>query len=200
VKVRPIVALLAVILAASVGITAGLLVRPDREAFVGSDVPPGIMLPRFELASHTGRVVRSSALRGKVVWVTFLETKCKEACPLIADEIRDGMRELDADERSRVVALAISTHPGDDTRASVGTFLRHHRVTDELTYLVGSTRELRPVWTAFHVLPALDTGDADTHSAPVRIFATSGEWVSTLHAGVDLTPDNLVHETRLALR
>jgi hypothetical protein len=34
----------------------------------------------------------------------------------------------------------------------------------------------------------------------VRIFDRRGIWVSTLHAGIDLTPANLVHDIRAALR
>jgi len=59
---------------------------------------------------------------------------------------------------------------------------------------------MRPVWKQFAVLPAAETGNADIHSADVRIFDRRGLWVSTLHAGVDLTPTNLVHDIRLALR
>ena len=58
---------------------------------------------------------------------------------------------------------------------------------------------MRPVWHAFGVLPAVDTGNDDVHSADVRVFDRQGEWVSNLHAGVDLTPANLAHDIRLAL-
>ena len=59
---------------------------------------------------------------------------------------------------------------------------------------------MRPVWKAFAVLPAVDTGNADVHSADVRVFNRNGIWVSTLHAGLDLTPGNLIHDIRLALK
>jgi len=32
----------------------------------------------------------------------------------------------------------------------------------------------------------------------VRIYDASGVWVSTLHAGVDLTDENLIHDLRVA--
>ena len=131
--------------------------------------------------------------------VTFLETKCTEACPIIADRIGLGLRALTAPERERVYALAISVHPHDDTRASVREFLRVHRVQGRVHYLIGSAAQLRPVWRAFHVLSALDSGDADTHSASVRVFNPAGRWVASLHAGVDLTPRNLAHDIRVAL-
>ena len=58
---------------------------------------------------------------------------------------------------------------------------------------------MRPVWKDFGVLPATRTGSDDIHSADVRIFDRRGTWVSTLHAGIDLTPANLVHDIRIAL-
>jgi protein SCO1/2 len=157
------------------------------------------MLPSFELHDYSGRVVRSSDLEGKALAVTFLETQCEEVCPLIASHIGAAMQLLQEEERESVAAVAISTHPEDDTPQSVRWFLHDHRAEGRLLYLIGSEIELLPVWTRFHVLPALDSGDANTHSAPVRIFDRSGEWVSTLHAGADLSPANLAHDLRSAL-
>ena len=176
------------------------LVGPESGPYRGSITPGNIRLPAFTLKEWNGNRVNSRRLRGKVVLVTFLETKCEEACPIIADQIDMGIERLRASERRRVFAVAISTHPGDDTPANVREFLRVHRVLGDLHYLIGTETRLRPVWRSFHILPALDSGDANTHSAPVRIFNRSGKWVSTLHPGVDLTPANLAHDVRVALR
>lgn len=94
---------------------------------------------------------------------------------------------------------SIGTDPAEDTPASIRAFLRRHRVEASAASLVGSERELRPLWTALAVLPSLDTGDNDVHSTPVRIYDWSGVWVSTLHAGADLTPESLANGLRLAL-
>lgn len=37
------------------------------------------------------------------------------------------------------------------------------------------------------------------HSAPLRIYDRSGVWVATLHAGVNLSEENLLHDLRAAL-
>ena len=89
--------------------------------------------------------------------------------------------------------------PRLDTPASIRRFLRIRHALGVLDFLIGSVEQLRPVWKAFHVLPAVDTGSADIHSADVRVFDRDGIWVSTMHVGVDLTPANLVHDIRLAL-
>src|SRR5439155_7740607 len=51
-------------------------------AYRGSLPPPGIHAPDFALRSYRGPVVRMATLRGKVVLVTFLDTKCTESCPI----------------------------------------------------------------------------------------------------------------------
>jgi cytochrome oxidase Cu insertion factor (SCO1/SenC/PrrC family) len=200
VKTRLMLAPIGALLVA--GAAAGALVigsGDEGRAYRGSVVPRGVQLPPFELRNYTGEIVRSNDLRGRVVLATFLETQCKEACPIVASYLVQGLDRLESKERARTVAVAISTHPVDDTPDSVRAFLRNHRAENELAYLIGSEQELRPVWEAFSIASAFDSGDASIHSAPVRIFDRSGEWVSTLHAGSDLTPENLPHDVTVAL-
>jgi cytochrome oxidase Cu insertion factor (SCO1/SenC/PrrC family) len=173
---------------------------PTVALYRGSQPPPGLHMPAFVLDSYRGRVVRSSGLRGKVVLVTFLDTACKEKCPIIAGEIGAGIPLLTPTERGMVDALAITVLPQVDTPKRVRRFLRRRRALGKLDWLIGPVAELPRVWKAFSILAAAQTGNADTHSADVRVFDRNGTWVSTLHAGVDLTPANLAHDIRVALR
>jgi protein SCO1 len=166
----------------------------------GSEPPPGIRLPSFTLSDVvSGQLVRSADLRGQAVLVTFLDTDCSEQCPIIAGQIGQALARLPEQARARTMALAVTVNPLIDTRARVEDFLREHRVLGRLTYLSGSVAALRPVWTDFGVVSAYETGDADTHSADVRIFTPAGTWVSTQHVGVDLTPANLARDVTTAL-
>jgi cytochrome oxidase Cu insertion factor (SCO1/SenC/PrrC family) len=133
------------------------------------------------------------------VVVTFLETKCEEACPIIAGQIARAADRLPAEAAERTAFIAISTHPRDDKAESVRSFLADHHALGKLDYVIGSESDLRPVWNEFAVLSAFDSGNVSTHSASVRVFDAHGEWVSTLHAGVDLAPENLVHDVTAAL-
>jgi cytochrome oxidase Cu insertion factor (SCO1/SenC/PrrC family) len=110
-----------------------------------------------------------------------------------------SLRQLDDGTRRAVAAVAFSIDPKVDTPRHVRTFLRDRHAETEVTYAVASTKTMRPVWTAFHVLPAVDTGNANIHSADVRIFDRYGLWVSTLNVGADLTVPNLVHDIETAL-
>lgn len=194
---------LAVLAVVAAAVPVGLLAftgdgEPEGD-FRGSLPPPGIDLPELALADQDGDVVRTEDLRGKVALVTFLDTQCEASCPLIASAIADGLERLTPEERERVVALAVSVDPVEDTPASVRRFLASRGAEDALRYVVAPEAELRPLWDAFGVLPSADSGSDDLHSAPVRIYDPSGVWAATLHTGADLTPQNLVHDVRVAL-
>lgn len=188
-----------------------LLLRPPRPAeqgpshpgpglYRGSEPPGRILLPRFVLPTSNGTAaVRSDALRGRVVLTTFVDSACKESCPLIVGILGNALRRLRADERARVVALAISVEPTIDTPAHVRRFLRERRAT-ELTYLVAPAARMTPIWRRFGVLSATQTGKADFHSADVRIFDRNGAWVSTMNLGPDLNVANVVHDLRQAMK
>lgn len=189
------------LVAATVAVVLSLTGGQDETAsYRGSPPPAGIMLGQFDLRDYTGVRVSRDDLEGKVVLLTFLESRCKEACPIIASQVARAIERLTREERTQVVAIAISTHPTDDTPATVRAFLRAQRAEGELDYLIGSERELRPVWQRFGILSALDSGDAETHSASVHVYDRSGEWVASLHPGIDLTPANLVHDVGVALQ
>ena len=93
--------------------------RRDRNPYTGSLPPAQIRLPEFSLPDQFGQPVASSDLAGQVVLVTFLDTQCKEACPIVASVIGEGLRRLDPGERERVTAIAIaSIHPRTRPRLS----------------------------------------------------------------------------------
>ena len=166
----------------------------------GSTPPRGIPLPSFALRSYRGNVVSTRELRRKVVVVTFLDTRCTEKCPIFASQIAAALRLLPSLARRQVVALAVSVDPQVDSAASVRRFLRRRHAVGLLDFLLGTSRQLRPLWQAFHILPAADTGNAEIHSADARVYDRRGIWVSTFHAGVDLAPANVAHDVLLALR
>jgi protein SCO1 len=171
---------------------------PSQDRFIGSEPPARFTMPDFALRDYDGSRVRASDLRGKVVVLTFLDTKCEEACPIIAGEIASAWRRLSVEERRETIAVAISTYPRDDTPSSIRAFLRRHRALGTFRYLTGPLPEMKRLWQTFQVLSSFASGDADTHSAPVRIYGRDGVWLATLHAGADLTPTSLVHDVRAA--
>ena len=171
---------------------------PAPRAYRGSEPPAGIRLAAFTLRDYRGDVVRTSGLHGKVVLVTFLDTDCQTKCPVFASDIGAALRLVSGLERRQVVALGLTVNPKRDTPASVRAFLRRRHAM-AIDFLLGTTKQMRPIWRAFHVVSAAETGNADVHSSDARVYDRSGEWVSTLYVPADLTPANLAHDIRTAL-
>jgi cytochrome oxidase Cu insertion factor (SCO1/SenC/PrrC family) len=171
---------------------------PDQGAYRGSEPPARIVMPDFAFQDYRGTRVTSTSLLGGVVLLTFLDAQCKETCPVIAAQVAQTFRAMDPDLRAKVTAVAISTDPDEDTNAAVRSFLRRTHAEGEVRYLTRPTSAIKRIWGKFQILSSLESGSDSLHSAPVRIYDASGVWVSTLHAGVDLTDENLIHDLKVA--
>ena len=191
--------LLAVLTAFVLALSSSDAAAPGEGPFRGSEAMPGIRMPAFTLTDHLGRTLRSSDLRGQLTLLTFLDSQCTDACPVIASALARGLDSLSDDERAQVVAVAISTDPSEDTPTSVDRFLRARHALGRVRYLVAPAGELRRLWKEFQILPSVQTKSDSLHSAPVRIYGRDGRWLATLHAGADLTHINLLHDIRVAL-
>ncbi len=172
----------------------------DEGPYRGSEPPGTNPLPEFTLRTYDGRTVRSEDLGGKVLLLTFLDSQCTEACPILASQIAQGLDRLGRDERREVVAVAISTDPAEDTSESVRAFLKKQGALGKLLYLTRPAGEIRALWKRFKILSSDESGSDTLHSAPLRIYGRDLVWAATLHAGVDLNPENLVHDVRVALK
>src|SRR5712691_249471 len=99
---KPFPIALALITAVIVACSPGKLV---------GDPLPSQLAPDFTLTDGpTGQVVTLSSLRGQVVLLTFLYTRCPDACPLTAETIRSARDKLGG-AASSVAFVAVSVDP-----------------------------------------------------------------------------------------
>lgn len=157
--------------------------------FRGAIRPPGLSLPSLRLRDQDGRAVDLAALRGRPVVLTFLYTRCRETCPLTAQQVRGALDGLGHD----VPALAVSVDPAGDTPARARAFLSREHLSGRMRYLLGSSSELQPVWRAFGV-----SGQSaeQEHSVALVLLDRAGR--QRVGFGVDdLTADAIAHDLRL---
>ena len=141
--------------------------------FEGAPVPSGKTAPDFTLKTADGTALRLSAQKGKLVLITFLYTRCRDVCPLIATKLDSIARDLGKDARS-VRILAISVDPKGDTASAVRAYDRSHGLGPEFRWLIGTRTELYPVWRAYNVGVTGEDTDTVVHTAPVLLLDRRG--------------------------
>ena len=158
-------------------------------AFAGAVMPSGLKAPDFELRNQDGERVSMRSLRGKPVVVTFLYTHCEDSCPAQAQTVRGALDQLGHE----VPALAVAVDPPRDTEASARAFLSEQRVLGRIDFLLGTRRELRPVWDGFHIAAQSVTQE---HQARFTLVDSRG-YQRVGFPGFAATPEGLAHDLRI---
>jgi protein SCO1/2 len=182
------------VLALAAAALVTLLARPDGggdgggAAFAGAQ-RPAIPPQDFRLRDQDGEPVSLRDYRGRVVVLTFLYTTCRDTCPLTATQIRGALDDLGED----VPALAVSVDPVNDTPERARQFLFKRGLgQDRMRFLLGSRRDLQPIWKAYGIRPQ---GEAFDHSAYVLLIDRRGR--QRIGFPVEqLTPEGLAHDIR----
>jgi protein SCO1/2 len=165
--------------------------------FDGALLPRGARTPDFTLTDQQGRRVSLGQYRGRVAILTFLSTTCHPTCPLIAQQIRGALDELDPHPAPShpTPVLIVSANPSADTPAAMRRFLGEAALDGRVEFLTGSPAELRAVWRAYDIVPDR-LGDAESpHAAAVLLIDRAGQ-KRDLFQVEQLTPEGLVHDIR----
>ena len=143
--------------------------------------------PDFTLTDGiTGEAVTLSSLRGNVVAMAFLYTRCPDVCPLTAAQFRAAQMQLGSDA-ARVRFVAVSVDPEGDTPAAVKAFSAAHDLKDNWRYLVGPRAALAAVWSAYGVGAfAGPTGTSVSHNDAIYVIDRQGREREIVHSDVGL--------------
>jgi protein SCO1/2 len=71
--------------------------------------------PEFELKDHMGDTVRLTDLRGRVVLVTAIFSKCGYSCPIILRDLQDSIAALTPEQLDDLRIAVITLDPENDT-------------------------------------------------------------------------------------
>lgn len=152
--------------------------------------------PDFTLLDGpTGERVTLSALRGKVVVLSFLYTACPDVCPITAAKFRTARDRL-ADAARDVAFVAVSVDPQRDTPQATRAFLEKHRLTGSMRFLIGDRAQLQAVWARYFV-GAEPQGDLVGHNDAIFLVDRQGRERALLHSDLDV--DVLVRDLRTLL-
>jgi protein SCO1/2 len=171
------------------------VVEGPQSPFEGAVRPTGLG-GDFSLRNQDGKLVRTADLRGKVVVITPTYSTCDESCPTAVQQVRGAIDDLQSGDRDRVRAFALSVDPDNDTPDKAQEFLLSRRVRGYLDYLVGTRRELQPVWRKYGFAPQTDTQE---HNSYIVLVDGRGRQ----RVGFPLqyvTPEALTHDIEILLR
>ena len=171
-------------------------VQGPRSPFKGAVRPADAPPVDFALRNQDGKLVRTADLRGDVVVISPMYATCDETCPVIAQQIRGALDDVPEADRERIKAFALSVDPDNDDPTAVKAFLLNRRLRGYLDYLLGSRRELAPVWREFGFAPQTDTRE---HNSYVVLLDKQGRQRVGFPANF-LTPEDLAHDLKLLVR
>ena len=145
----------------------------------------------------TGEAITLSTLRGNVVVLAFLYTRCPDVCPLTAALFRAAQRDLGADA-SRVLFVAVSVDPEGDTPSAVKDFSAAHDLKENWRYLIGPRTQLQVVWSAYGVGAFNQpTGKGVDHNDAIYLIDPKGREREIVHS--DIALKDLVADLRALL-
>jgi protein SCO1 len=165
-------------------------------SFEGGELTPPRPTTDFTLRDQSGAEVSLAAQRGKLVLLTFLYTHCPDVCPLIAQNLNQGLRML-GPARDDVRVLAVSVDPEGDTPGSVRRFAKAHHLLPQFHYLRGSRTELTKIWKDYGVAAVANDPELVDHTAYTMLIDRSGK--GRVIYDSQATAKDVVHDVRLLL-
>ena len=156
------------------------------------------MMPAFELIDQTGAVVKSEALRGRVLVVSFVFTTCAEACPLITAQLartQSRVRSEKLDARVRFVSITLD--PATD-RPDVLRRYAHAYGLDLASWqlLTGAADDVGRVVRAFGL--SATARERIVHGSLVVLVDGKGR-IAERRTDLELDPDRLLGSLRKLL-
>ena len=128
--------------------------------------------PAFTLHDQDGSAVSLSALRGRPVALTFMDSLCKGACPLEGQMLAVTARALPAATRPRIVIVSVD--PAGDTQQTTRRALAKWSLPAGTMWLRGTRAELKKVWDAYQIEVIPVKGDI-AHSSAVYLIDKGGD-------------------------
>jgi protein SCO1/2 len=130
--------------------------------------------PQVSLRDQDGRLVDLAQQQGRVVLLTFLYTKCRDICPLMASSLNAVLANLDVVKRKQVRVVAVSVDPRGDTFASARRYVREKNLLPEFHYLVGTRQDLQPVWASYGILTDPVSLESIDHTGRIVLIDRNG--------------------------
>ncbi|WDL98813.1 redoxin domain-containing protein [Alicyclobacillus sp. ALC3] len=150
---------------------------------VAASVDPGTQLsgkvaPNFHLTDQFGNSGSLSSFRGKVVILSFIDSKCTTVCPLTAAVLQNVRYDL-GKSASKVAFVAVNANQNATSVKDTYTWSKEHHVLHMWHYFTGSRSQLQKVWNAYYVQSVVLNGTNIQHTPAVYVIGPDGHerWI-----------------------
>src|SRR5256885_8745541 len=141
---------------------------------IGGFPMTGNLAPDFKLTDQFGHSVTLSSLRGREVVLAFIDSRCKDICPLTAQIIYAARARLKAGASSQVQLVAINANPTATSIAEVQAWSIKHGMLHQWLFLTGTAKQLESVYHLYHVYVQVDSSGRDVHDSVTFIIDAQG--------------------------
>ena len=147
----------------------------------------GAELPDFVLTDQNGRPFRTSSLRGKVVAIDFVYTRCPlpDVCPRLSANFAMLQRKFAGSE---LALLSVTVDPDYDTPRILSEYARRWAAGPQWTFLTG---DVAPLAKALGEVYWADEGSIG-HNSTTTVIGRDGRVAAVLE-GSNFRADQLVH-------
>jgi|SRR5215216_560467 len=184
-------ATLAVVVPASV-----MLIEPSRDAThdLSPPLPKIAPAPQFTLTSQDGAQVSLAHLRGKVVAVTFIFTRCAATCPVLTPMMSLVQDRLGRDFGSKVAFASITVDPEHDTPEMLKLYAQMYGAdVAGWSFLTGPPPIIADLTRRYGVFAAKDANGDVEHSFLTSIVDSYGI-LRVQYLGVRFDPEEFRHD------
>jgi len=150
----------------------------------------GAALPDFELTGQNGGAVRAADLRGKVVAIDFIYTRCPlpDVCPRLSANFAFLQRQFRGQVGADLALLSVTVDPDFDTPAVLAEYARRWAAAPGWLFLTGN---VAPLASALGEIYWADEGSIG-HNSTTSIFGRDGRLAAQVE-GSNYRPDQLAH-------
>ena len=150
----------------------------------------GSALPDFELTDQHGRTLRTSDLRGKVVAIDFIYTRCPlpDVCPRLSANFAMLQRRFPDLAGGDLLLLSVTVDPEFDTPAVLAEYARRWAAGSGWRFLTG---DVAPLAASLGEIYWAEEGSIG-HNSTTSIIGRDGRLAAQVE-GSNYRPDQLAH-------
>lgn len=152
--------------------------------------------PAFELTAQDGSTFSTAALRGKVVAVNFVFTRCSDVCPVATAKMVQIQRALGEQFGSDVFFVSVTVDPEHDTPQVLSRYARALGCDPSgWAFLTGSVESIENVARSYGVFRDRPSGAEVQHNLLTSLVDRDGT-LRVQYMGERFDPNEMLHDLR----